>query len=591
MNKKLVIFFDISSSFEESIKSNNLLKISKNKYFYPLASAMLINYALNNKKIRDGYEFKVIDSNYLENELLLDKKIIDKINLDKIKDIALSSNLFFFSYFLWNSLFCDRVSRRIKKYNPNAIIVYGGKNIPYIQDNESLFYPFYKKRKHIDFYCYGSGEKFFSSLLLDYLKFNYNDLKNHAFKNDNYKNVVFYNEKKELIKDNIDSLFLKNESKNPDYEKVKYSPIRKMHTENIINANDFDVYSLEIISGCPFSCTFCEFGTNQKKVYYKSNDHLKKIYDELYFLHRIRNDKFYIHLTDANLGIKKEDDIFFNFLISLKKEFPNTYCKNLYYSISKSFNNDKYLEHILKRKKVFTDHNDSFDFITLSLNGINEKSLKRFKRVNKIDYSLFKTILQHPEINKTIFGIEFVINELTTKKEILKLMRRMIEDNINYFSIRKLNVVSPIMFSLNLLYNTEDYHNHHNNPKYKYSKFFLKSLKNNDDSQVLSFYIKELYYDYKPICSFTIFLTFILVPLILNNLNNFNFSFKDNLLILKIFKKLKNGKNKFKSLKNLLKEIKKFNFNLIAYNNDITKEILNHFHQNKKRILNENIIF
>jgi hypothetical protein len=135
LNKQSVFFFDITHIFPYINYKDGYVMMNGKTFYYPIASATLITHALNNKKIRQNYKFNVIDTNFLKNELLINKKVPDKINLEKIKKIALSSNLFFFSYFSWNSLISDRISRKIKRYNPNAIIIYGGKHIPYIQED------------------------------------------------------------------------------------------------------------------------------------------------------------------------------------------------------------------------------------------------------------------------------------------------------------------------------------------------------------------------------------------------------------------------------------------------------------------------
>jgi hypothetical protein len=63
------------------------------------------------------------------------------------------------------------------------------------------------------------------------------------------------------------------------------------------------------------------------------------------------------------------------------------------------------------------------------------------------------------------------------------------------------------------------------------------------------------------------------------------------MILSRILKKLRNSKNKLKSLRNLMKEFQHLNYNYLFYNNEMTKNILDYIHQNKKQILNENIIF
>jgi hypothetical protein len=557
-------------------------------FYYPIASATLITHALNNKKIRQNYKFNVIDTNFLKNELLINKKVPDKINLEKIKKIALSSNLFFFSYFSWNSLISDRISRKIKRYNPDAIIIYGGKHIPYIHEDEKLFYPFYKKRKHIDFYCYGSGETFFLTFLLDYLKIkDTKKLKEHIHNNKQYHNVLFYSDNKDLIKDNLNINSLKNEEKHKDYDSVKYSPVRKMHTEGIIDCRNFDIFTIEIIRGCPYHCTFCEYGINQKKVYYKSNHVFKKIYEEIYFLHRVRETPFYLGVADANFGIKNEDLLIFKFFTNLKQQFNDSFCIDVFSTNSKTFDNQKYIDHIANKQKIF---NPKINSINFSFNGISKKELKEYKRYNKVNFDFFPIFLKHKEINNTIIRIEFLPNHLTKKTDVIRIVKKIINDNIQCFSLRKRNIITPIFYSLTLLYNTEEYHKNNNNPNYKNTRNFLSNT-SDDNEHIISFFLKELIHPYKKFFLLSISLSWVIIPTIWNFIDDYNFSFKDKMILSRILKKLRNSKNKLKSLRNLMKEFQHLNYNYLFYNNEMTKNILDYIHQNKKQILNENIIF
>jgi hypothetical protein len=551
-------------------------------FYYPIASATLITYALNNKKIRNNYKFNVIDTNFLKNELLFNKKIPDKLNLDQVKKIALSSNIFFFSYFSWNSLFCDRISRKIKKYNPDAIIVYGGKHIPYIHEDEKLFYPFYKKRKHIDFYCYGSGENFFLNFLLDYLKFkNINQIKKHIHLNIEYPNVLFYSNNKDLIKDNININSLKNEEKHQNYDKLKYSPIRKMHTEGIIDCRKYDIFTVEIIRGCPYHCTFCEYGINQKKVYYKSKSIFKQIYDEVYFLHRVRETPFYFGIADANFGIKNEDLLIFKMFKGLKKDFVDSFCIDVFSTNSKTFNNQKYIDHIINRQKIF---NPKINNINFSFNGISKKELNEYKRYNKVNFDFFPLFLKHKEINNSIIRIEFLPNHLTRKTDVIKLIKKIVNDNITHFSLKKRNIITPIFYSLTLLYNTEEYHKNHNNLNYKNTRNFLSNV-SNDDEYIISFFLKELIHPYKKFFLASISLSWVIIPTIWHFIDDYHFSFNDKLILSRILKKLKNSNNKLKSLISLIKKISTLNINYLFFNNDSIKTILNYLYINKKDIL------
>jgi putative methyltransferase len=152
----------------------------------------------------------------------------------------------------------------LKKMWPNCVVVFGGPQTT----RSFLNYPF------VDCVITGEGEEGFYDLLKDIIS----------------QNLVqpFYNRKR------LDSLDIP-------------SPYTTGVFDTLIKNNPDIIWSMvfETNRGCPYSCTFCDWGsTTQSKI--KKFD-IKKVQDELEWI--IGKPIGYLFNADANYGIFKERDL------------------------------------------------------------------------------------------------------------------------------------------------------------------------------------------------------------------------------------------------------------------------------------------
>lgn len=205
-------------------------------------------------------------------------QIIDHILKQQVDVLCIST-------YLWNANLCYEVCKKIKKINPKIIIIQGGPLQKY--DDE-----FFEKNYFIDYMCHATshGELFLKEIL--------NQI-NHYGKVVNPKEIPFmicrehqYIPQKTKFEYPEDSSF----EYNIDYisEVVGYVKKRKgVHLRVLY----------ETTRGCPYSCTYCEWGggTNNK-VSMKSMDVIKREID-LFSLLKIER----IDIADANLGMLNRD--------------------------------------------------------------------------------------------------------------------------------------------------------------------------------------------------------------------------------------------------------------------------------------------
>jgi len=199
-------------------------------------------------------------------------------------DLGIPADVYMFGSYVWNYEMCDDIALLVKQQNPNAILVIGG---PQIGKNEPDLIS--KRLEIYDYICQITkpGEAFFNSLIDGY----FDNLNAWPKQED----VVWEwrSNKKEVI------LF-------PSYSVYEehFDYLKEVSSYADENGMEHDM-PLESTRGCPYSCTFCEWGGGiGGKVYKKDIDVWKK---DIIALKAANYDIGY--LCDANFGILKDRDL------------------------------------------------------------------------------------------------------------------------------------------------------------------------------------------------------------------------------------------------------------------------------------------
>ena len=186
-----------------------------NAFYLPYTSGILWAYARQNKKISNNFDV----------EYFVYKRHPFVNNFNRVKD----SQIIFFSVYVWNYKYCLQLAKEVKEHNPEALILFGGPQLPY-SDSE-----FFDKYPYVDSICVGEGEHVVEQVLLDYLD------------NKPIEKIV----RAERIKDmKLPSPYLDG----------VFDELMAEHPEVLWNP------TLETDRGCPYKCTFCDWGglTNSK---------------------------------------------------------------------------------------------------------------------------------------------------------------------------------------------------------------------------------------------------------------------------------------------------------------------------------------
>ncbi len=209
-----------------------------------------------------------------------------------------------FSNYIWNFEYNKILARRIKEKYPDCIIQFGGHQIT--ADGAIL-----NEEPYIDIVCFSEGEESFPMMLRALHEGTaLRDVPNIAYREDG---KVVANEKRFPPSLDLPSPYLTG----------VFDSILAHYPQLTFNA------VIETIRGCPYSCTYCDYGVVNCKVRAFSEE---RALAELRWVsdHGIRH----VTVADANFGMFERDERFVDEMVRLHNEtgvlqnFQTSYAKN-----------------------------------------------------------------------------------------------------------------------------------------------------------------------------------------------------------------------------------------------------------------------
>jgi radical SAM superfamily enzyme YgiQ (UPF0313 family) len=302
-----------------------------NAHYLPYASGLLWSYCLTSPYVKE---------NYALGEFIWQREPID-VAVQKLKN----SDVIGFSHYIWNKNYCYTLARELKKSNPNCKIIFGGPETPITQSQ------LFQKHPYIDIVVKNEGEKCFRDILEN------NDCSTISglLLNDNTKTLDTGPNVRIDELDCIPSPYLTG-----IFDDLIYK--NKNITWNVI---------LETTRGCPYSCTFCDWGSLTYSKIKKFN--LDRIFSELEWFGK--NGFDHVIFADANFGILERDFQIADKLIEVQKKYSNPKT----YSVSWAKNQKREVVSIVKK---LIEHGGNNIGLNLSLQTLDTQVLKNIKRDN-----------------------------------------------------------------------------------------------------------------------------------------------------------------------------------------------------------------
>jgi radical SAM superfamily enzyme YgiQ (UPF0313 family) len=239
-----------------------------NQDYFPYSVGLLQAYAQKHAMNPERYEFLL--------------PIFRRVRVDWAVERLLKAQVVGFSTYVWNYRLSLAIAERLNRLRPETLIVFGGPHVP--ERSEA----FLRQHRFIDLCCHGEGEQVFLKILENYPSSDWSALPSVSYLDRQGRYV-----------------------RNPNVTRLKdLSLVPSPYLEGVFDAlmeanGDGQWLALwETNRGCPFSCTFCDWGSaiQTKVTPFALED---RLYREIEWFARKKIE--FVFCCDANYGILARD--------------------------------------------------------------------------------------------------------------------------------------------------------------------------------------------------------------------------------------------------------------------------------------------
>jgi radical SAM superfamily enzyme YgiQ (UPF0313 family) len=266
-----------------------------------------------------------------------------------------------FSLYVWNVQFTLALARELKRRRPEVVLVMGGPQVP---DHAETFL---RANPFVDVVCHGEGERTFLEVLERYESRAWQGVSSTSFLDPDGKFVA--NARRTRM-ENLDEI------PSPMLEGVYDGLMSSVPDQQWL-------VTWETNRGCPFACTFCDWGsaTASKIARYS----MGRLQQEIEWLadHRIHH----LFVCDANFGMLSRD-------VEIAEHLIETYRRRgLYIAVSVQ-NTKNRTDRSEQIQRVFKQSGVVSFGATISFQSVDRKVLKAIQRDN-ISLEAFERLQRH----------------------------------------------------------------------------------------------------------------------------------------------------------------------------------------------------
>ena len=298
---------------------------------FPCRIASMMAYVKTNERVKNNFKFE--------------KSFVFRTEVEEYIKECHDTDILLCSCYVWNWEITKYLASEVKKNNPDCTIIFGGAQIP------DLAQDFFKQHPYVDIIAHGEGEYILENILTA-------DLKDKDYSQVNgIETKEFRNQLQERINelDNLPSPYLTN---------TVLDLVEKVDGIRWI-------VGWESNRGCPYACTFCDWGSATFTKVRKWEE--SRLFKEIEWF--AENKIPYIDCCDANFGIFQERD--FRIAEKLKEVALKTnYPERVRPAWAKNSS-----EKIIPIAKQLQD-GGILGAVTLAVQSLDPDTLKIIKRAN-----------------------------------------------------------------------------------------------------------------------------------------------------------------------------------------------------------------
>jgi hypothetical protein len=301
--------------------------------YFPYSVGLLQGYAVANAVDPSAYEFM--------------PPIYKRSRIDEVVERLLDADVVGFSAYVWNERISLEIARRLKSRNPDVLIVFGGPQVP---DNSE---PFLRDNDFVDVACHGEGEETFLKILEGHSGTGWSDVAGLSY----LSGGEFHNNPKG--------------SRIADLDEIPSPYLSGVFTALIRNNPEEEWLGLwETNRGCPFSCTFCDWGSAVASKVYRFG--LERLKSEMEWFAELKTE--FVFCCDANFGILPRDVELAEYAASVKERTGYPHALSVQ-------NTKNATDRAYQVQKTLSDSGLNKG-VTLSMQSVDEATLSSIKRTN-----------------------------------------------------------------------------------------------------------------------------------------------------------------------------------------------------------------
>jgi len=271
-----------------------------------------------------------------------------RIRIDAAVESLFAADIVGFSTYVWNARISLEIARRLKARKPETMIVFGGPQVPDRPES------FLRGHDFIDVLVHKEGERTFLKLLETFPDNEWVDI----------PGITYISPDRRLVR-------------NPDGPRIGEldevpSPFLEGVFESLMQANPDETWIglWETNRGCPFQCTFCDWGSATAAKVNKFE--LERLKREVRWFSSRKIE--YVFCCDANFGILKRDVEIAEYVAEVKRK--TGYPQALSVQNTKNATERAYLT-----QKILADAGLNKG-VALSMQSLDHTSLEYIKRQN-----------------------------------------------------------------------------------------------------------------------------------------------------------------------------------------------------------------
>ena len=325
-NKKISL---IQPNFQQGPKEFNA-------HYLPYSVGVLWSYVQQFEEISSYYE--------------LDKLLWRRSNIKETAQSLIDNDIVAFSTYVWNKNYNYAVAQEVKRLNPKAILIFGGPEIPITRKDIFTRFPV------MDIVIKSEGEITLKNLLIG--------LKN---------NIDIVNIPGLIINNSGFAIDTGDSGRIDNLDQIPSPYLSGVFDKLMAETSGVEWNAtLETNRGCPYSCTFCDWGSLTYNKVKRFN--LERVFAELEWIGK--NKCGFVSITDANFGMFIDrDDLIAEKLLEVQEKYGYPYT----FSVAWAKNQKAEVINIVKKLIKSPKFNQG---LTVSVQSMDLDVLENIKRKN-----------------------------------------------------------------------------------------------------------------------------------------------------------------------------------------------------------------